>query len=246
MSINIITKGGGSMVLKKTLSIDTEILIQTKKSKPNVLFIPTASDDDESYSTGFRLIFEKELNARVDILKVMTEQPDTDTIRKQILKADAIYVGGGNTLRMMRKWRTLGIDQMLINAANNGVVCSGTSAGMLCWYQYGHSDSMAYYTPQKWEYIRVKTLGILPATGCPHYDGEKRDVSFQAMIAHQGGVGIACDDNCAIHYKGTTYKVLSSQPGANAYKIIKTKDGSKQTLIEQTQDYRPVKELWSV
>jgi dipeptidase E len=246
MAINIITKGGGSLVLKKTLAIDAEILKQTNKKNPKVLFIPTASSDDESYVTGFKLIFEKELNAHVDVLRVITENPDYATYSKQITEADAIYVGGGNTLKMMRRWRKLGIDKLLIDAANKGTVCSGTSAGMLCWYQYGHSDSMFYYTPDKWDYVRVKTLGVLPTMGCPHYDSEKRDVNFRKMVNKQKLIGLACDDCCAIHYLGDTYKVLTTSPNANAYKVYNTANGVVQVKLEKHESYRPVSELYQV
>lgn len=243
---NIIAKGGGSLALLKTLSIDAEIIKQTGKKKPKVLFVPTASSDDEEYCVSFEKVFKGELGAQVDFLRLFKEKESYETQKKKILDADAIYVGGGNTLKMMRRWRYLGLDKIFIQACLKGTVCSGTSAGMLAWFESGHSDSMFYYHPEQWNYIRVTTLGMIPAIGCPHYHGEKRDENFRAMIQKTGGIGIACDDGAAIHVKGDSYCILTSLPDAHAYRVYRKAGKVYQEEIAELKEFTSLKSLWKI
>jgi dipeptidase E len=148
------------------------------------------------------------------------------TIRSKILSADIIYVGGGNTLQMMRIWRRLGVGKLLIAAYKNGVVLAGISAGSICWFDSGHSDSMSFYNARKWKYINVKGLGLIQGIHRPHYNGRTLGVprrkNFQDLIRKTGGLGIAIDNNCAIAFRdGRLFKVLSSKPRARAYTVYK-------------------------
>src|SRR6266700_3790922 len=114
-----------------------------------------------------------------------------------MFSADIIYVGGGNTLTMMKLWRRMGLDDLLIKAYNQGIVLSGLSAGAICWFKYGHSDSLKMVDPSK-NFIRVKGLGWINATLCPHFHAEKREKDFEKMISLYGGIGIALDNNTAL------------------------------------------------
>ncbi len=143
------------------------------------------------------------------------------------MAADIIYVGGGNTLFMMRLWRRLGVDEILKSAYHNGTVLSGISAGAICWFDSGHSDSMSFYDPEDWRYINVKGLGLIEGIHCPHYNSTTRGVPrrkhFREMIRKIGGVGIAMENNCAIEFiDGRFYRVISSKSYAKAYRVYKT------------------------
>lgn len=120
---------------------------------------------------------------------------------------------------MMRRWRFLGIDVLLKKACRDGKVMAGSSAGAICWFQYGHSDSEFYYHPDDWEWIRVKCLGILPFTACPHCLKEGRLAHFIQMIKKRGGSGIALDDCTAIEIVGRQFRILRSKEGAEAFKV---------------------------
>lgn len=106
---------------------------------------------------------------------------------------------------MMRLWRRLGVDTLLIAAYENGTVLSGISAGSICWFDSGHSDSMSFYNPRKWKYINVKGLGLISGIHCPHYNsmtlGVPRRKHFRDMIRKTGGIGIAIENNCAIRWQ---------------------------------------------
>lgn len=215
----IVAIGGGSMGMGQTLPIDRRIVELAGGRR--ALFLPTASSDDPAYIDGFRHTYGKRLGCAVDVLCLIRERPDARRIARAIGRADLVYVGGGNTLKMMRRWRHLGVDRLLVAAHRRGSVLSGLSAGCLCWFEGGHSDSMFYYHPKKWDYIRVRGLGLIGGTGCPHYDTEKRDRSFIAMIRRIGGVGLALDNGAALEVADGRRRVLTSLKGAGVYRLTR-------------------------
>jgi hypothetical protein len=102
---------------------------------------------------------------------------------------------------------------------------------------------MSFYSPDDWDYIRVKGLGILPFTGCPHYDGEGRDKHFQSMIARRGGIGIAIDDCAAVEVDGDQFRILSARTGAGAYRVERVRGKVVQTPIPAQSDFQPFSSL---
>ena len=239
MPKTIVAIGGGKIATRQTLPIDREIIRLSHKKNPELLFIPTASSDSEIYWKQIRKYFGDFLKCKTDVLFLMKQKPPREQIRSKISSADIIYVGGGNTLQMMRIWRRLGVDKLLLAAYNKGTVLAGVSAGSICWFDSGHSDSMSFYNPRKWNYIKVKGLGLIPGIHCPHYNGKTGGVprrkNFQEMIRQGGGTGIAIDNNCAIEFRdGRVFKVLTSKPRANAYRVFK-KEG--QVVEEQIRSY---------
>ena len=228
MRRTIVAIGGGKIATRQTLPIDREIIRLSKTKNPRVLFIPTASSDSEIYWKKIRAYFGDFLKCKTDVLFLMKENPSHEQIHSKISAADIIYVGGGNTLQMMRIWRRLGVDKLLIAAYIKGTVLAGVSAGSICWFDSGHSDSMSFYNPHNWNYINVKGLGLIQGIHCPHYNGKTGGVprrkNFQQMIRKIGGVGIAIDNNCAIEFRdGRVFKVLVSKPRAKAYRVFKKK-----------------------
>jgi dipeptidase E len=127
MTRAIVAIGGGVIRTRGTAPIDREIIRLSGKKRPNLLFIPTASSDSELYYQRVREYFEGFLKCKTDVLYLIKEQPSVKHIRKKILSADIIYVGGGNTLMMMKVWRRLSVDKLLKAAYNNGP-CSAGSA----------------------------------------------------------------------------------------------------------------------
>ncbi len=122
-------------------------------------------------------------------------------IERTVLAADLIHVGGGNTLRMMKLWRKLGVDRYIEKAARQGTVLAGLSAGANCWYQWGHLDSRSFAEASEWSYIRVRGLGLCSGGFCPHLDSERRHRPFSEVLGTQGGIGAACADNAAVWYR---------------------------------------------
>jgi dipeptidase E len=221
----IVAIGGGLIRTRGTAAIDRELVRLANKRHPKLLFIPTASSDSEPYWNQVQAYFGEFLKCGTDVLWLINQRPSRDQIRRKILSADIIYVGGGNTLFMLRLWRRLGVDELLRSAYERGVVLSGISAGSICWFDSGHSDSMSFYDPHHWQYINVRRLGFIPGIHCPHYNstscGIPRRNHFRAMIRKAGGIGIALENNCAIEFiDGRFYKVIASKSDARAYKLF--------------------------
>lgn len=229
----IVAIGGGGLALRETLAIDREIVRLTERRRPRALFIPTASSDNPDYCRAFRLIYGERLRCQCDELLLLKDVSAHAALARHIREADLIYVGGGNTLKMMRRWRRLGIDRLLAQARKRGTVLSGVSAGANCWFEYGSSDSMKFYRPDDWKFIRVRGLGFLPGTCCPHYHRESREASFAEMIGKHRGVGIALDDHTALEVVGDQCRVLVSKSTGRAYQVMRDR-----TVI-RTQQLQP-------
>jgi dipeptidase E len=241
---HIVAIGGGSMKEGITFGIDKYIVKLSGKKKPHVLLIPTATYDDPERYEVIKEVYGAKLGCTTDVLYLIKQAPSTKEIKEKLNRAEIIYVSGGNTLKLMRRWRKLGLDRMLkeIWKKSDKVLC-GSSAGALCWFRYGHSDSMFYYHPQKWDYIRVKCLDFVPVMLCPHYLKEKRDESYKKMVKKYGGKGVALDDAAAFHITNNSYRLVSAQPGAFGYKLHTENKQIIQTTINNER-FRPLSELF--
>jgi len=239
----IVAIGGGKLALRETLAIDRAIVRFTEKSRPRALFIPTASGDSPEYCEIFQSVYGRGLKCSVDVLTLLGAAPAHATMARMIRQADLIYVGGGNTLKMMRRWRRLGVDDLLRKAWRRGCVLSGISAGANCWFEAGSSDSMKFYRPDDWTFIRVRGMGLLPATCCPHYHAESREESFAELIGKHGGVGIALDNNAAIQVLGDTYRVLASRESGRAYRLQRLRGKVERRELDARRRFTPLSDL---
>ena len=140
------------------------------RKTPKALLLSTPSEDGLHNVDLFLAALSWELGkygCQTTVLKIIESKPTVDQIAAQIAAADLIYVSGGNTFRAMKRWRSLGVDKMLRQAYDSGVVMSGVSAGSICWFKYGCSNS--FYTNKP---FRVRGMGWFDAILCPHYDSE--------------------------------------------------------------------------
>lgn len=208
-------------------SIEKYFLQQTKKKSPKICFIPTASADSPTYIVNFFRAFNT-LNCQPSHLSLF--DPPTADLESFLLDQDAIYVGGGNTKSMLAVWREWKLDKILKKAWDQGVVLGGISAGALCWFEEGVTDSIPG------NLTALKCLGFLKGSHCPHYDGETlRRPAYHHLIQRGMAPGIAADDHVALHFidrklahvvrandSGQAYNV-SLQKGKAAEKIIAAK-----------------------
>ncbi len=139
-----------------------------------------------------------------------------ENLRELALDSDVILVCGGNTANMLAVWRLHGFDRILREAWESGVVLAGWSAGLICWFEAGITDS---FGPQL-DGMR-DGLGFLPGSACPHYDTEEqRRPVYAELVANGFPPGIALDDAAAAHYAGTELrKIVVSRPNARGYNI---------------------------
>ena len=245
---NIVAIGGGDLRTLATEPIDRAVIELTGRASPNVLFVPTASSDSAEYWHAFEHAYGTVYGCPTDVLFLLGATPPAERIAAKVRWADVVYVGGGNTLKMMRRWRRLGVDALLREAHAGGTVLCGVSAGAICWFERGHSDSMSFYHPEAWSYIAVTGMGLLPGLACPHYDGDTAGVprrdDFHAMLRKQGGPGLALDGLCAVAFVGDEYRVLAATRDAAAYAHTVRHGQVVERHLPAGPGYRPASELF--
>lgn len=210
----IIAMGGGGFLMEpENPLLDHYILAQSPKENPKICFIPTASGDSDTAISKFYDFFNDQ---RCEPSHLSLFKPPARDLEAFVLDKDIIYVGGGNTKNLLVLWKEWGLDVILRKAWEQGIVLSGISAGSLCWFEDGVTDSYG----DKLEPIRP--LGFLAGSNCPHYDGEEeRRPAYQQLVA-SGAVksGLAADDGVALHYMGQEFvRAVSSRPAAKAYRV---------------------------
>ncbi len=225
----IIALGGHTLSdSQEDMSLSRYILDQAAVECPRVCFLPQASGEDPSYVLRFYRHFQA-LGAQPADLSLF--QPHTADIEGFLLAHDVIYVGGGNTLSMLTLWRAWGLDRILHAAWERGTLLAGVSAGAICWFEQGLTDSI----PGKLS--ALDCLGFLAGSCSPHYDGEaERRPSYQRMIAKgeiKAGYGV--DDNTALHFRGRDLTVvIASRDCASAYLVEAGSDGVTETRLQIT------------
>lgn len=244
----IVAIGGGEIGRPgfpvETTKIDREIIRLTKKRRPRLLFIPTASSDAEGYVKTVEKHFGERLSCRVSTLYLIGSKLKPAEIEKVIMSADIIYVGGGNTLKMMNIWRKTSVNDLLIKAFQRGVVLSGVSAGAICWFRYGHSDSQKF-SERRAPFIRVRGLDLVPALLCPHYDKEKtRKKSLRNIIGKTKDLAIALDNCAALEILDGRYRLLTSKTGAAGYRCYWKDKQYHEDPITSSSTFRPLQELF--
>ena len=171
--------------------IEKYILDQSEKDVPKICFIPTATGDNEAYKVNYYSTFSK-LDCSPSHLDFFKRTPD---LKELILKQDIIFVGGGNTKSMLAVWKDWGLDVLLKEAYNKGVIMSGVSAGAICWFNQGITDSWSE------ELKLMDCLGFLGGACCPHYDEEPQRKPALKKFLSDGKINscYAVDGGCALH-----------------------------------------------
>jgi len=215
---HIIAIGGGGFGRNtKHNKIEKYILSQSKQKNPKIVFIPTASSESDPYIVDFYSCFSR-LPCEPSHITFFKRTPRLDSL---VNKADIIYVGGGNTKSMLAVWREWNFDKLLKKAYNNGKVLCGVSAGAICWFEQGITDSWASNLNV------MECLGLVSGMACPHYQEEKeRRPSVHKMLKKGVAIpGYAIDGGAAVHFKnGEYYKSLQFYPDSNVYHV--SYDGS--------------------
>lgn len=221
----IVAMGGGGFSMEpENPALDRHVLALTGVPRPRVAFVPTASGDADGYVTRFYDAF-RPLDCAPSHLGLFRRT--IGDLREFVLAQDVIYVGGGNTLNMLALWRLHGLDAIFREAWERGVILAGLSAGALCWFEEGVTDSLGPLAP-------IPALGLLPGSLCVHYDGEAdRRPTFHALLAEgKLGAGYAADDGAALCFEGMALReVVTSRPAARAYQVEMGPEGVVERVL---------------
>jgi dipeptidase E len=208
----------------ETLDLDAEVVRLAGKRRPRVVFLPTATADDLGYVSVVEEHYGGRLGCDVTPLPLFDRALSERDISHVIRSADIVYVGGGNTLRMMKLWRRRGVDKVLRRAAADGTVLAGVSAGAICWCSFGVSDSASFTADGgSWDYIAVRGLGLVDVVLSPHFDSDPRRMSASVSIAARTRRTVLGLDDC------TALQVLDGQ-----WRIVSARDGSRAHLVDRT------------
>lgn len=192
----------------------------TGKARPEVCYIPTASGENRDHIIGFYRAFGA-LGCSTRHLSFFN--PPVADLRGYLLECDLIFVGGGNTKSMLALWREWGVDAALREAWERGIVLSGVSAGSICWFEQGITDSIPG------PLTLMPCLGFLKGSDCPHFDGEpERRPTFHRMLT-EGSIlpGYAADDHAALVFEGESLsRVVATTPTARAYHLSRDTSGA--------------------
>ena len=182
----------------------------TGKDDPSVCFLATATGD--ARLPAFYELFPSSRCRPSHVALFGIPRPDR---REHLLSRDAIFVGGGNTASMLAAWRAHGVDEVLHEAWEQGVLLAGSSAGAICWFEAGVTDSFRV------ELDALECLGWLSGSCCPHYDGEEnRRPAYRRLLAEGFPAGIAIDDRAAVRFEGGgLVEVVTAAEGAGAYRV---------------------------
>src|SRR5437763_1008610 len=176
-----------------------------------VLCVATASREDPAAT----LMLYERFHDRGELSHLEFFPWPPPELRRLAIDHDVILVTGGNTANALAIWRLHGFDAILREAWQQGVLLTGWSAGMICWFDQAVTDS---FGP---ELAALDCLGFLPGSACPHYDGEERRRPVYTRLVREGlPAGVAADDDVALHYVGEELReVVTSREGATAYRV---------------------------
>jgi peptidase E len=220
---HIVAMGGGALVVDGDGSpLDDVVLELTGRDEPRVCFIGTATGDADAVALRFFRTFARRRCRAIDLPLF---DRGTRSPAEVIAEQDVVWVGGGNTVNMLAVWRAHGVDVALRDAWERGAVLCGSSAGAICWFESGVTDSFGRAVLQP----MAGGLGFVGGSFCPHFDSEVlRRPTYTRLVA-EGALpaGFACDDGAALHFHGTDLvEALSARPGAAAYRVEPTADGA--------------------
>lgn len=213
--------GGGFWMEPENPLLDRYILQSVPVERPTVCFVPTACGDADARIQQFHDAFSR-LPCQPIHLSLFREPAAR---AERVAASDILYVGGGNTRFMLAIWKACGFDQLLRQAWESGKVLCGLSAGAICWFELGVTDSDGPLGP-------MECLGFLPGSAVPHYDGEaeRRPVTHRLLAEGKLRAGLALDDGAAAHFVGDSLKeIVTSRPTARAYTV-----GCRDGQVEET------------
>ncbi len=225
ISKNIVAIGGGGFGRSLgSLEIEKYIISLISKKRPKICFIPTASGDSSLYKLNFYRAFSKLdcITSHIDLFS------RTENLEEKVLTQDIIYVGGGNTKSMLAVWKEWNLPKILQNAYEKGIVMSGVSAGAICWFDKGITDSYAE------ELAIIDCLGIVDGVACPHFDEEKEREPYVNDVINKEIIKncICIEGNCALHIKNDIeYYSIDFGNGRKCFRVSKENQNLKKEIL---------------
>jgi len=206
--------GGGFTMEPENPALDDYVRTLSPAREPRICLLPTAGGDSEDQIRRFHMAFADKLCEPTHISLFRLGQRPVP-LREHLLAQDIIYVGGGSMINLLALWRAHGLDELLREAWQSGIVLAGLSAGSMCWFEWGVTKSVGAPMP-------ARGLGFLPGSNSVHYDGEpeRRPFYLEAVAAGRLPAGWGVDDGAGLLFRGARLaEVVASRPGARAFRV---------------------------
>ena len=206
--------GGGFSMEAEPSVLDDYVLSLAPAREPRVCLLPTAGGDSEEQIRRFKIAFGDRLCAP-SVISLFRLGQYPVPLREHLLAQDIIYVGGGSMINLLALWRAHGLDAILREAWQAGIVLAGLSAGSMCWFEGGITKGMGPPVP-------ASGLGFLPGSNSVHYDGEpeRRPAFLEAITSGALPAGYGVDDGVGLLFRGTRLaEVVAAKPGVRAYRV---------------------------
>jgi peptidase E len=219
--------GGGFTMEPENPALDDYVRSLAPAREPRICLLPTAGGDSEDQIRRFSATFGDEL-CETSVLSLFRLGTHPVPLRDHLLAQDVIYVGGGSMVNLMALWRAHGVDAVLREAWQAGIVLAGLSAGSMCWFEWGVTKSVGRPVP-------ARGLGFLPGSNSVHYDGEpdRRPVYLDVVARGEVPAGWGVDDGAGLLFRGTRLaEAVASRPGARAYRVRAVDGAAVEEAIE--------------
>lgn len=189
---------------------------------PRLCIVATALGDHPTYLTAMYAAFGR-AGYRVTHL-ALTPQPNTDDVRRHLLAQDIIWVAGGSVANLLALWALHGVGAIMAECWQGGVVLMGVSAGSVCWFEGGTTDSFGLP-------LRAVTngLGLLPYSNSPHHDAEpeRRPAITHLLRDRHLRECYATDNGAALVFQGIDLvETVTEQEDARGWHLARQSDGS--------------------
>lgn len=225
----IVAMGGGGFSMEpENPLLDRYVLSLTGSARPRVCFVATAAGDSDSYIARFHTAFSDHDCDHTD-LQLFRPSSWPDELEAHVARQDLLYFSGGNTFNAITLWREWKLTPILRAAYERGAVMTGLSAGAICWFEQGSTDSIGR------ELGVLDCLGWLAGSMTPHYDGEaERRPSLHGFLRHARiKDGFAADDGAALHFVNENLeRTVTSRPKAKAYRVEMHSGEVRETPLE--------------
>jgi len=221
--MQIVAMGGGGFSMEDDRVLDDYILGLTGRSRPRVGFLGTASGDADGYIEKFHA----SLSDRAETSDLRLFSAPSHEPAGWFAEQDVIYVGGGSTANLLAVWRVHGVDDLVREAHQRGVILCGVSAGAICWFEAGITDSFGPLRELR------DGVGLLPGSFTPHYDGEaERRPTLRVALENGLPAGYAADDYAAAHFvDGALQGAVASRAGAAVYEVSPSGERPLETRV---------------
>jgi dipeptidase E len=206
--------GGGFTSTPGDPALDELVLELSGRREPRILFLPTASGDPNEQIAHFHATYGSRC-ALATVLSLFRRHGDPRSLREIVLAHDVVYVGGGSMRNLMAIWHAHGLDSVLREAWESGIVLAGLSAGAMCWFEGGITKSFGPPEPNA-------GLGFLPGSLTVHADGEPERLPVFLETVRSGELpgGWAADDGVGLVFEGSELaRVVSARPGTCAMRV---------------------------